>query len=68
MRARNDLESRTMAHDTFTMVFLDADRPARRKAFRAISLSDAFLQTRNAALEQPVELWKGRSRICTLRP
>ncbi|MCJ2184821.1 hypothetical protein MTR62_19305 [Novosphingobium sp. 1949] len=54
---------------SFTMVFLDsAGEAGRRRSFRAVSLSDAFLQTRNAALDQAVELWKGGSRICTLGP
>ncbi|MBT0668818.1 hypothetical protein HT136_10615 [Novosphingobium profundi] len=58
-----------MTAGNFTMVFIDAQGTAqRRKAFKAQSLSDAFLQTRNAAMEQAVELWKGRSRICTLSP
>ncbi|GAM04636.1 hypothetical protein MBENS4_1634 [Novosphingobium sp. MBES04] len=51
------------------MVFPDAaGGPGRRKAFKAVSVSDAFLQTRNASLEHEVELWKGHSRICRLMP
>ncbi|MCJ1960334.1 MULTISPECIES: hypothetical protein [Novosphingobium] len=58
-----------MALQKYTMVFPDAaGGPGRRKAFKAVSVSDAFLQTRNASLEHEVELWKGHSRICRLMP